>query len=163
MRLLEYDIYQNKVLGAHLLLEFTKAYRDQSVNLNYPSIYHLLPVLPLCFNRRVAEGIKARNFRQGSLARAIGENKDIFSGLQERMIDMTQTTFESLYIGISAGLLVLDKSEMLILPISNNPPDKIMKNLQEDYKDMLSVARRLGAWFSQLNFQEICMYFDITI
>ena len=163
MKLPEYDIYQNKVLGAHLIWEFTKAYKEHSNSNSYPSIYHIIPVLPLCLNRRVVEGIKSRNFREGSLARAIEENKDIFSGLQERMIDMMPTTFESIYLGVKGGLMTLDKTEMQILPNFKNPPEKILKNLQEDYKDMLSSAKRLGSWFAQLNFQEITMYFNINI
>lgn len=163
MKLFEYDIYQNKVLGAHLLWEFSKSFRDHSEKNFSPTMYHMVPVLPMCFNRRVVEGIKTRNFREGSLARAIQENKDIFSGLQERMIDMLPTTFESLYIAIASGMLFFDKSEMVILPSSVTAPDKILKSLQEDYKDMLSASRRVGSWFSQLNFQEIAMYLDITI
>lgn len=163
MKLAEYDIYQNKVIGAHLLWEFSKAFKEHSDKNEYASIYHIFPVLPLCLNRRVVEGIKSRNFREGSLARAIEENKDIFSGLQERMMDMLNTTFESMFIGLSTGILLLDKPDMLILPNLSSPPEKIIKNLQEEYKDMLSAARRIGAWFSQLNFQEITLYFNIAI
>lgn len=163
MNFIEYDIYQNKVLGAHILWEFSKSFHEHNKQNHYASIYHTLPVLPLCLNRRVVEGIKNRNFREGSLTKAINENKDIFSGLQERMTNMASITFESIYIGMCSRMFLLEKEKMTLIPNSVNPPEKTIKTLHEDYKDMLNASRRIGSWFSQLNFPEISMYFNITI
>lgn len=161
----EYDIYQNRVMGAHLIWEFTKAYCDHNVvgNNSGPTIYHALPILPLCLNQRVVEGIHSRNFKEGSLSRAIQENRDIFSGLQERMIDMSGLTFSSIDIAFKANLLVFEHETMTFIPNSLNISEKYAKQLFEDYSDMLRASRRIGSWFSQLSFGEISMNFNIII
>jgi hypothetical protein len=163
MELIEYQIYQNHVLGAHALWEFTKSFNDNSVPYKYPTIYQAMPVLPLCLNKRVVEGIKYRNFKEGSLLRAIEENKDLFSGLQERMMDMAKLTFHSLYLATNSRLLVLDREQMVLIPNQITSPQKSIAQLQEDYKDILKASRRIGSWFSKLSLQELLMYFNITL
>ena len=92
MALLEYQIYQNRMLGAHILWEFSKSFSENTDGKKYPLMFHMMPVLPLCLNKRVVEGIKSRRFREGSLMRAIDDNKDLFSGLQDRMEGMATLT-----------------------------------------------------------------------
>ena len=164
MALLEYQIYQNRLLGAHIIWEFAKSFDEHSkeIEKKYPNIYHVLPVLPLCLNKRVVDGIKSRLFKEGSLLRAINENKDLFSGLQDRMESMASITFGSIYIATKARLIVFDKEQMLLIPNSSSIPSKITDKLYEDYKDLLKASRRVGSWFSQLTVEEISMYFNIN-
>jgi hypothetical protein len=163
MELIEYQIYQNRVLGAHVIWEFVKSFNDSDNQNKYPSIYQTMPVLPLCLNRRVVEGIKYRYFKEGSLLRAIDENKDLFSGLQIRMVDMAKLTFNSIYLATNSRLLVLDREQMVLIPNQVPVPQKTIAKLQEDYKDILKASRRIGSWFSKLSLQELLMYFNITI
>lgn len=164
MALVEYQIYQNKILGAHIIWEFSKSFNVYSENREnkYPSIYHVMPILPLCLNKRVVEGIKARYFKEGSLLRAIDDNRDIFSGLQERMESMAKITFESIYLATQGRLVLLDKDQMILIPNNISFPSKLTDKMYEDYKDILRASKRLGSWFSQLSIEEISMYFNIN-
>ncbi|MFD2866902.1 three component ABC system middle component [Mucilaginibacter antarcticus] len=104
----EFEIFQNKAIGAHIIWEFSKNYQMHHREKASPSLVEVMPVLPLCLNKRVVSGIKERNFKGGSLLRAIDENKDLFSGLQERMEDMAPLTLQSIYIGAISGLITYD-------------------------------------------------------
>lgn len=162
MALVEYQIYQNRLLGAHIIWEFAKTYTEHSPDKLYPTIYHVMPVLPLCLNKRVVEGIKSRLFREGSLLRAISDNKDLFSGLQDRMESMATLTFGSIYVASQGRLILFDNEQMTLIPNSFSVPSKITDKLFEDYKDILKAARRVGSWFSQLTMEEMIMYFNIS-
>jgi len=165
----EFQIYQNKVLGAHILWEFSKTFYINKANDSniieeemFPSLFHLLPVLPLCFNARVVEGIRSRNLKEGSIIRALDESKDLFSGLQARMESLTKVTFESIYIAHTSTLIVFDRERMIAVPNLINLPNRLEKKLHKDYKDMLAASRRIGYWFSKLSMSEILMYFNIS-
>ncbi|MCW3107996.1 MAG: hypothetical protein JWQ09_2502 [Segetibacter sp.] len=164
MALLEYQIYQNRLLGAHIIWEFTKSFNEHSKNIEKSSatIFHVMPVLPLCLNKRVVEGIKGRLFKEGSLLRAINDNRDLFSGLQERMESMASITFGSIYIATQGKLILFDRDQMLLIPNSIPIPSKLTAKLYEDYKDILKASRRVGSWFAQLSIEEIQMYFNIN-
>ncbi len=168
MKFSEFQIYQNDVLGAHILWEFSKTFYWNRANDNYideeelyPSLFHLLPILPLCLNSRVVEGIKSRNLREGSIIRALDENKDLFSGLQARMENLASVTFASIYIAHTSTLIIYDRERMVAIPNLSNLPTRLEKKLHKDYKDMLAASRRLGYWFSKLSMAEILMYFNI--
>jgi hypothetical protein len=164
MALPEYQIYQNRVLGAHIIWEFTKSFTEHSKNkeAKYPTLYQVLPVLPLCLNKRVVEGIKSRSFREGSLLRAIHDNRDLFSGLQDRMESMATMTLQSIFLATQSRLIVYDKEQFLLIANSLSVPNKVIDKLYEDYKDILKASRRLGSWFSQFTMEEIEMYFNIN-
>src|SRR5699024_3954896 len=97
MNLNEFDIFQNKVVGAHVLWEFSKYYQMHHIDGLHPNLMSTMPVLPLCLKRRFIENVKERKFKEGSLLRTLDENKDLFSGLQDRMEGMANLTFESIY------------------------------------------------------------------
>ncbi|MBL7717689.1 MAG: hypothetical protein JNL72_02545 [Flavipsychrobacter sp.] len=169
MKFNEFQIYQNKVLGAHILWEFSKAFylnraNDKPVSEEelYPSIFYLLPVLPLCLNSRVVEGIRSRNLREGSIIRALDESKDLFSGLQARMENLADVTLESIYVAHVSTLVIFDREKMIVIPNLSSLPNRVEKKLHKDYKDMLAASRRLGYWFSKLSMSEILMYFNIS-
>lgn len=161
MQLQEYHIFQNKAIGAHILWEFTKQY----YNISHKSVELILtmPIIPLCLNSRVVEGIKGRNFREGSLSRALTEHKDLFSGLQDRMENMATLTFESIYLASASGLIYVNPDSSTLTPSLRGLPSRLKKDLDhnKDYYEIISASKRLGAWFGQLNQAEILLYFNL--
>lgn len=164
MALNEFEIFQNKAIGAHAIWEFAKNYRMNHTKNESPSLIVTMPVLPLCFNRRVVNGIKGRNFKGGSLLRAIDENKDLFSGLQERMEDMATLTLESIYLSSVSGLIDFDASQGIIIPKVTSLPSKVKNAIEknEDYTNIINASRHIGAWFGQFNQSEISLYFNLS-
>ena len=163
MTLNEFDIFQNKVLGAHIIWEFTKNFQMNHSEKAFPSLLLTMPVLPLCLNKRVVTGIKERNFKGGSLLRALDENKDLFSGLQDRMENMAHLTLESIYLGSVVGLISYDRDKGLIAPLVRSLPTKIKENMSKnhEYIDIINTSRRIGSWFGLFNQSEILLYFNL--
>ncbi|MFD2144948.1 ABC-three component system protein [Mucilaginibacter antarcticus] len=62
----EFEIFQNKAIGAHIIWEFSKNYQMHHREKASPSLVEVMPVLPLCLNKRVVSGIKERNFKGGA-------------------------------------------------------------------------------------------------
>ncbi|HAF36267.1 MULTISPECIES: three component ABC system middle component [Sphingobacterium] len=163
MILNEFDIFQNKVLGAHAIWEFSKNFQQTNKEKAFPTLLLTMPVLPLCLNRRVVNGIKERNFKTGSLLRALEENKDLFSGLQDRMESMANLTLESIYLGSVVGLISYDRDRSLITSTIKSLPSKIKENMMKnsEYMDIINASRRIGAWFGLFNESEILLYFNL--
>jgi hypothetical protein len=160
----EYNIFQNKIIGAHIIWEFATYYRMHHIERNNPSLMLVMPVLALCLNKRVVTGIKERNFKEGSLLKALDEHKDLFSGLQERMEDMAELTLQSIFLASVSGLIIYQRETGLIIPSVKNFPSKLKQQIAGpyDYADILSASKRVGAWFSQVNISELMLYFNIS-
>ncbi|MCC6584558.1 MAG: hypothetical protein IT271_12715 [Chitinophagales bacterium] len=154
----DYSIFQNHVLGAHALWEFSKQYQEYQEYNEPPILLLTLPVLPIVFNMRATNCIRSKSFKEGSLLKVITENKDIYAGLQERMEGSIDMTFKSIHIAVASGLLIYDKTTTQLIP--NRKSELILKQ-SLDYTNILSASRRIGAWFAQLNIQEITDYFNI--
>ncbi|GAB3916987.1 three component ABC system middle component [Mucilaginibacter boryungensis] len=159
----EFDIFQNKVLGAHVIWEFSKNFKLNNKEHAAPSLLMTMPVIPLCFNKRVVVGIKERNFREGSLLRALEERKDLFSGLQERMEGMADLTLQSVYLGSVSKLFYYDRENAIIVPIAKGLPAKVKESVIKNYEynDIINASRRIGAWFGLFNQSEIMLYFNL--
>lgn len=160
----EYNIFQNKIIGAHAIWEFAKYYRMHHVERNSPNLMLAMPVLPLCLNKRVITGIKERNFKEGSLLKALDEHKDLFSGLQERMEDMADLTMQSIFLASVSGLIIYQRETGTIVPSGKNFPNALKQQIgvPYDYADIISASKRVGAWFSQVNISELVLYFNIS-
>jgi len=154
----DYSIFQNHVLGAHALWEFSKHYQEYEENNQAPILMLALPVLPIVFNKRATDCIKNRNFKEGSLFKTITENKDIYAGLQERMEQSVEITFKSIHIAVASNLLIYDRETTQLIPNRKSEP-QIKRHL--DYLDIIASSKRIGAWFSLLSLQEITDYFNI--
>ena len=154
----DYGIYQNKLLGAHAIWEFSKFYQEYEENHKPPQLLLALPVLPIVFNKRAMNIIKGKKFKEGSLIKTISENKDIYVGLQERMEDTADITLSSIYLATASNLIMYDRETTNLVPNSSILP-KI--NKYEDYSDIISSSKRIGAWFAQLNTYEIMELFQI--
>lgn len=154
----DYSIYQNKLLGAHAIWEFSKFYQQFEENNKPPPLILALPVLPIVFNKRAMDIIKSKKFREGSLIKTISQNKDIYVGLQDRMEDTADITLSSIYMAAASNLIMYDRETTVLIPNSSIQP-KIDK--YEDYSDIISSSKRIGAWFAQLNIYEIMELFQI--
>lgn len=154
----DYSIFQNHVIGAHALWEFSKYYEEHSERKTAPVLLLAMPVLPIVFNKRATDCIKGRNMKEGSLIKTITENKDIYSGLQERMELTSDLTFKSIYMAVSANILIYDRETTQLIPNRKSEP-QIKNHL--DYLDIIASSRRIGAWFAKLSMQEITEYFNI--
>jgi hypothetical protein len=154
----EYQIVQNEVLGAHALWEFAKYYNEYNLRKSNPELMLSFPVLPIVFNKRATKAINGRNFKEGSLYRTINENKDIYTGLQDRMENMAPLTFKSLSTAFSLRLLGFDNELSQIVPFSKTFP---LKDVNVEYQEIIHSSRRVGAWFGQLDYSEISVYFNI--
>lgn len=155
----DYNIYQNHAIGAHALWEFCKSYQEYQQDKKAPILLLTMPVLPIVFNKRATDSIKNRNFKEGSLFKTITENKDIYSGLQERMENSIDVTFKSINIAVAANLIIYNRETTELIVNSKSEPQKIV---HADYKDIILSSKRIGAWFAQLNLQEITTFFNIT-
>lgn len=154
----DYGIYQNNLIGAHAIWEFAKYYEEYHPERQSPVFLLTLPVLPIVFNRRATDQIKSRFFKEGSLFKTITENKDIYSGLQQRMEQTFDLTLKSIYLASAARLVLFDKDNSQVIA---NYSTEINIKLHRDYGDIIACSRRIGAWFGQLNLNEIQDYFNI--
>jgi len=154
----DYNIYQNQAIGAHAIWEFCKSYQEYHEDKEPPILLLALPLLAIVFNKRATEAIKNRNFKEGSLFKTITENKDIYSGLQDRMENSVDLTLKSIHIASASNLLIYNRDTTQLVVNSKLEPQKIV---HADYKDIILASKRIGAWFAQLNLQEITTLFNI--
>ncbi|WP_165748440.1 three component ABC system middle component [Cellulophaga sp. Z1A5H] len=155
----EYDVMHNNVLGAHSLWEFVKFYSSYHSTKKNPDLLLLMPVLPIVFNKTSCELICRRNFNPGSLINTLIEDKGIFIGLQKRMEDMSDTTFNSLRIAFAANLLSINNNDFKIGSLSQANPSL---QLPQDYNNIILASKRLGAWFAKYEISQITNYLNIT-
>lgn len=154
----DYNIFQNHAIGAHALWEFCKSYQEFHQDNKAPILLLTLPVLAIVFNKRATDSIKHRNLKEGSLFKTITENKDIYSGLQERMENSLELTLKSINVATAANLIIYNRETTELIINSRSEPQKIV---HPDYKDIILASKRIGAWFAQLNLQEITIFFNI--
>lgn len=155
----DYNIFQNHLIGAHALWAFCKSYQENSLNRESPPLLLLFPVLPTVFNKRSRDAIKSRNFKEGSLYRALTDQKDLFSGLNDRIKDTTDITFQSLFMASSAGLVIYDKETTSVYA---SRKAELLDTYHGDYSDILQASKRIGAWYGKLSIQEIIDLFDLN-
>ncbi len=156
----EFQIIQNDVIGAHAIWQFSLYYHEYNTKNEYPYLILCLPVLPIVFNLRARDEINNRNFKEGSLFRTINENRDIYVGLQERMESMAPLTLRSINNAVSFKVLEFDQKSTRLIPLKNTFP-KADLNINEDYDKVIQSAKRIGAWFGQLELFQITTYFNI--
>lgn len=158
----EFDIIQNHVLGAHALWEFVKNFESYHPQNKGVLLTLTLPVLPIVFNQEASTIIKSRNFKEGSLIKVLAENGAFNIGFQERMEAMTEQTLKSLHLAFSLDLLLIDNNDFTLYSKETGNINFGSAKNYKDYYSILSASRRLGAWFAQLTYDEILMYFNIS-
>src|SRR4029077_3266112 len=79
-------------------------------------------VLPLTFHKRTAMVLASKS-QPGALYKALGEDRELRVGLQERMQAMSDRTLQALSIGFQAELLLLDQDhERQLIPGRKTSP-----------------------------------------
>lgn len=156
--LFEQKIVQNNALAAEALWQATQeAYEvtKRTEGVHFPLMFL---VLPLTFHKRTAS-VLASKTQPGVLYKALGEDREIVVGLQERMQAMSQRTFEALSISFQTGLLLLDRdNQFQIFPGRKTAP---VTHVTQDVKIILKAAKRLGSAFSEMSFVQLSTHLNI--
>lgn len=153
----EFVILQNPIIGSHILHEFSKRYysvKNEGVKLPF-----LFTVLPIVFSKEYANDISVRNFKIGSMIKSLNNENLYWDTLQQRMLDFSGITFQSLNISFATSLLLYDRHTACIFP---NSVKSFKPTDRKDYDKMIKTAKRLGHWFGLLQDEEICSYLNIS-
>lgn len=153
----EFVILQNPIIGSHILHEFSKRYSsEKKEGIKLPFLF---TVLPIVFSKEYSNDISVKNFKIGSMLKSLNNESLYWDTLQQRMVDFSDITFQSLNIAFATSLLFYDKQTARIFPNNSKffkPTDK------KDYDKMIKTANRLGHWFGLLQDEEICSYLNIS-
>lgn len=161
MKLNEFQIFKNEAIGAHIIWQFAKSYAANHTEKASPTLMLSMPILPICLNERTVNLICNRNYKEGSLIKALNDTKDIFMGLQERMEEMADLTLSSIYLASNTGLIEYNKASSEIIANTKGIPLKHYQSLSKDQQNIIDSSRRIGYWFSKLSLSEIMIYFNI--
>lgn len=154
---LEYEINQNAALGALAIWEFVKEYYNNENKTKGPLILLSLLVLPIVFNKQAVDNLHGRH-KGGGLLKALSENGTTFIGIQERMEQMYSQTFESINIAFSTGLLTFNQKTGELLPVRTSESSKY---INDQVKNILITAKKLGYWLSELSLIQICKLLNV--
>jgi hypothetical protein len=156
--LLEHDIIQNIGIGALALHRFVNKYFTEAEGTKGPSLALSMPVLPILFHQESLNNISSKRY-DGGFFNALNSYRELPAGLQQRMQDMSKQTFRSLNLSYQSRLLTYNKELNEILPIET----KINSDhYNEDIKQILRGADRLGFWFASMPFEQICINLKIA-
>lgn len=148
---------QNPSLGAICLWAFVLEFWTQTGRNNGPSVAMLSCVLPITFHRESVESLHSRRY-DGGLLNALAEDRCLTIGLQDRMEEMIDQTFEALQMAVAAKLLKLDTTDFSVLPERLTAPDFTRSAV---HNEMMATSTRLGHWFATLPFEQVCNYLRI--
>lgn len=157
-KVIEQGIIQNIGIGALALHKYICSYHIAKQKLNGTNLTIVMPILPILFHQKSLESIYRRGF-EGGIYNALSQYRDFPAGLQERMQNMTNQTFESLNLGFASRLFTYDKYLNEILPLENKVK---VEHYNTDIKDMIRAADRLGYWFASMSFEQICIMLKIN-
>ncbi len=155
----EYSLIQNPALGAICQWSFAKEFWNQTARKQASPVAYMMVVLPICFNREATDAIHSRRL-EGGLLNAIADDRSVVIGLQERMEEMFEQTFEAMLLGCASGLLELNTTDFVVFPKRKTQPDFAMSPI---HTRMLATSRRLGLWFARLPLEQICNYLMIRL
>jgi hypothetical protein len=107
-----FDILQNPAIGTIALHSFILGYNNVAKHkegkCNFPSLTHLFYVLPIVYNPKAINSIKME------LYTTLNENKSITLGLQDRANKMAEQTFDSLNLGFSKKIFLLNRENYTV-------------------------------------------------
>ncbi|MCC9658304.1 three component ABC system middle component [Rhodopirellula halodulae] len=155
-RLAEFKLVQNEVFGATILWNaVSECFQSQKKVRGMPLPLCML-VLPICYHLKTAESISKCQLSSG-IYMALSKDPTIPAGLQDRMIDMADQTFEAIRVGANVGLISLDRTTTSIdlVPKRKTKPGEFKFDLDQT-KNIERTAKRLGRWFGELPLPTIC-------
>lgn len=156
MKINEFVILQNPIIGSHILHEFTKRYySEKKEGIKLPFLFIVLPIV---FSKEYSNDISTKNFKIGSMLKSLNNESLYWDTLQQRMLSFSETTFQSLNIAFATSLLFYDNKDARIIP-NNSKSFKVAG--RKDYDKMIKTANRLGGWFGLLKDEEISSYLNI--
>lgn len=156
----EYEVVQNAIIGAHALYKFVATYSKRDQTQKGVGLPLCFIVLPIVFNKEYSEAIFRKQFSRGSFIKVLTSNEVIFDGLQKRMEDLSTTTFRSLGINLQAKLLNYDRANARIF-LNRNTTIKGNRDSDKGYSKIISSSSRLGAWFAQIDDEQLLAYLNI--
>ncbi len=155
-RITEFDIIQNSCISALALHKFTDSFSKKN-NGKGPTVILCALILPLVFNKFFLDATYKRK-KVGGLFNAFNDHPELAAGMQERMIDMADQTFEALGLTFTTGILNFLPLDQTII-ITHRVRFPKVRNLE--IKKILQVSDRLGCWFSEMTLEQICILFKV--
>jgi len=147
-----FDILQNPTIGVIAIQSFILGYTKITVGRNEkevdPSINYLFYVLPIVYGTSSLNSFKSSR----ELYTAISKDKTITLGLQQNANKMSLQTFDSLNLGFSKGIFLLNK-ENLTIGLAREYSEKsilnAMKISDQYYRDLRKASFQLGNVFAK--------------
>jgi hypothetical protein len=156
--LFEQRVIQNTGLAAEAIWQAVhEAHeaRGRSEGVAFPLVFL---VLPLAFHKRTAT-VLASKAQPGALYKALGDDRELTVGLQERMQALSDRTFHALSIGFHTGLLLLDQNhERHLIPGRKTSP---FTHVTDEVKVILGAAKRVGQAFAQMSIVQLSTQLNI--
>ena len=151
--LFEQRVVQNTGLAAEPIWQAVHDCYEASNRIHGVSFPLIFLVLPLTFHQRTAKNLATKT-QQGSIYKALTDDREIIVGLQERMQALSERTLQALSIAFHTGLLKMDQeNSRQLIPARRTPP---VTHVTGDVKIVLSAAKRVGHAFSEMTFVQIC-------
>lgn len=156
--LFEQRVIQNPGLGAEVIWQAVhEAYYSSGQTDGVPLPLVFL-ILPLTFHKRTATELASKT-QPGALYKALGEDRELTIGLQERMQAMCDRTFQALSIGFQTGLLLYDEGpSRQLIPGRKTTP---VIHVTDEVKVILNAARRVGQAFYEMSFVQLTTQLNI--
>lgn len=156
----EFQIIQNYALGGLAIQSFAKGYGRNSENNLGPTIPFVMPILPMIFNEKTSQTLSLikRNTNSRFLS-TVADHRDLFVGLQKRMVDMSDQTLKTLNFAFALNLIRYDQDSSRIT--ASKYLKKTPKIQYRDNQMIIYSARILGSWFAQYSIEEICIALNI--
>lgn len=157
----EQGIIQNVSLGAWSLWHSVRRFQSEfpPVDAHTLSLFHLLLVLPIAFNKSAAEAIAGQQMTAGAFHRAISNNPIVAVGLQERVEDMFSLSLRSLNVASAAGLVTaIHAIEGVSFTLGRKTPpskDDFPVQAKSDVDTIFKCSQRLGFWFASTPIHEL--------
>ena len=157
----EFSIIQNNLLGALSIVSFTKEFCKEKKDNSGPCMPFLMPLLPLVFNEKCRDNlVEVKRITQSRFLNTLSDYRDIPAGLQNRMVEMSDQTMNSISLAFSLNLISYHTEKGEIFPV------KYLKNIPKlQYKDnqeILYASKVLGNWFASYTIEEICISLNIV-
>ncbi len=159
----EFYLIQNPALGAHVITEFVREFSKRSADKKGPPLPITFSVLPIALSSECVNMFSRRNFAAGSFIHSVAENRGAFSDLQQRIENLSKLSFESINLAFAAKMLEYDSNQYRLVFLKTLTANDIKKyGLGDNYKQIISVGKRLGAWYAVIGIENISrlMYFN---
>jgi hypothetical protein len=146
---------QNPALGSILIWRFIVGYNQNNEKAPLPLLFI---VLPLIFNEEILKYIQSTQRNSGlrmfvqKFNSSQEQKNDLLFSIQKRTNEYKKLTIESLVIAFSKGLVGLDCTSAVLIPLSIISIKNIFPS---SISGMINSAEKLGIWCSNIPLNEI--------